>query len=60
MLKRVVCSNVSPVDLVWILRVEFELMLIQFRDQVDRTFLKANPPIILSVKGYLSRDLEDS
>ena len=43
MLKPVVCSNFSPVDLVWILRVDFELRLIQFRDQVDREFLKADP-----------------
>ena len=35
----VVCSNV---DLVWILQVDFELRLIQFRDQVDRKFLKAD------------------
>ena len=59
MLKPVVCNNVSPVDLVCILRVDFELRLILFRDQVDREFLKADP-LYQVFKVIFSRYLEDS
>ena len=59
MLKPVVGSNVRPVDLVWILHVDFEPRLIQFRDQIDRKCLMANPlyhvfKIIFSWSGTLS------
>ena len=46
MLKPVVYSNVSQVDLAWILRVDFELRLIRFRDQVDRKFSSGRLKVI--------------
>ena len=54
MLKALVCGNISPVDFIRILRVDFEFRLVQFRDQVDRKILKRRIPWTKCLRLFFS------